>query len=92
MDLYDDIDTKPKTSQIDGWSSGIKMLQTQLAIKKAQLPKAKDTTKKPVNRFRFNYSPTQLLILAKPYLVNDTCRQLEIKEIAKFRGNYTYKK
>ncbi|XP_023296464.2 splicing factor 45 [Lucilia cuprina] len=48
MDLYDDIDTKPKTSQIDGWSSGIKMLQTQLAIKKAQLPKTKEPTKKPL--------------------------------------------
>lgn len=48
MDLYDDIDTKPKTSQIDGWSSGIKMLQTQLAIKKAQVPKAKEANKKPV--------------------------------------------
>lgn len=48
MDLYDDIDTKPKTSQIDGWSSGIKMLQTQLAIKKAQLPKNKEANKKPV--------------------------------------------
>ncbi|XP_037731457.1 splicing factor 45 isoform X3 [Drosophila subpulchrella] len=35
MDLYDDIDTKPRASQIDGWSSGIKMLQTQLAVKKA---------------------------------------------------------
>ncbi|KAI9577068.1 hypothetical protein GQX74_011148 [Glossina fuscipes] len=48
MDLYDDIDTKPKASQIDGWSSsGIKMLQTQLAIKKAQLPKPKEMPKKP---------------------------------------------
>lgn len=37
MDLYDDLDTKAKASQIDGgWSSGIKMLQTQLAAKKAQ--------------------------------------------------------
>ncbi|XP_070073552.1 splicing factor 45 [Drosophila takahashii] len=35
MDLYDDIDTKPRASQIDGWSSGIKMLQTQLAVKNA---------------------------------------------------------
>ena len=34
MDLYDDLD-KTKASQIDGWSSGIKMLQTQLAAKKA---------------------------------------------------------
>ncbi|XP_075151347.1 splicing factor 45 [Haematobia irritans] len=48
MDLYDDIDTKPKASQIDGWSSGIKMLQTQLAIKKAGLPKPRETAKKPV--------------------------------------------
>ncbi|CAD6996775.1 splicing factor 45 [Ceratitis capitata] len=46
MDLYDDIDTKPRASQIDGWSSGIKMLQTQLAIKKAQGPK--ELPKKPL--------------------------------------------
>ncbi|XP_005188119.1 splicing factor 45 [Musca domestica] len=45
MDLYDDIDTKPKASQIDGWSSGIKMLQTQLAIKKAT---TKEQPKKPL--------------------------------------------
>ncbi|XP_030377359.1 splicing factor 45 [Scaptodrosophila lebanonensis] len=44
MDLYDDIDTKPRTSQIDGWSSGIKMLQTQLAVK----TKAKEQIKKPL--------------------------------------------
>lgn len=50
MDLYDDIDAKPRASQMDGWSSGIKMLQTQLAVKKAQLPKpnARDPIKKPV--------------------------------------------
>lgn len=53
MDLYDDIDTKPRASQIDGWSSGIKMLQTQLAIKKAQGPK--EPPKKPVN-FAYLYS------------------------------------
>ncbi|EDX00757.2 splicing factor 45 isoform X1 [Drosophila yakuba] len=35
MDLYDGIDTRARSSQIDGWSSGIKMLQTQLAIKMA---------------------------------------------------------
>ncbi|XP_067625532.1 splicing factor 45 [Eurosta solidaginis] len=46
MDLYDDIDTKPRAGQIDGWSSGIKMLQTQLAIKNAQRPK--DVPKKPL--------------------------------------------
>ncbi|XP_055689354.1 splicing factor 45 [Lutzomyia longipalpis] len=34
MALYDDLDTKQKTDQIDGWSSGIKLLQTQLAVKK----------------------------------------------------------
>lgn len=51
MDLYDDIDAKPRASQMDGWSSGIKMLQTQLAVKKAQLPKpkARDPIKKPVS-------------------------------------------
>ncbi|SPP85537.1 splicing factor 45 [Drosophila guanche] len=47
MDLYDDID-KARASQIDGWSSGIKMLQTQLAVKKAQLPKPKEPIKKPL--------------------------------------------
>lgn len=35
MDLYDDLDTKQRAGQIDGWSSGIKLLQTQLALKKA---------------------------------------------------------
>ncbi|EDX15275.1 splicing factor 45 isoform X1 [Drosophila simulans] len=35
MDLYDGIDTRARSSQIDGWSSGIKMLQTQLAVKMA---------------------------------------------------------
>lgn len=51
MDLYDDIDAKPRATQMDGWSSGIKMLQTQLAVKKAQLPKPKpkDQIKKPVD-------------------------------------------
>lgn len=51
MDLYDDIDAKPRATQMDGWSSGIKMLQTQLAVKKAQLPKPKpkEQIKKPVH-------------------------------------------
>ncbi|XP_055707931.1 splicing factor 45 [Phlebotomus papatasi] len=35
MALYDDLDTKQRPDQIDGWSSGIKLLQTQLAVKKA---------------------------------------------------------
>lgn len=38
MDLYDDLDTKQRAGQIDGWSSGIKLLQTQLALKKAIAP------------------------------------------------------
>lgn len=38
MDLYDDLDTKQRAGQIDGWSSGIKLLQTQLALKKAVVP------------------------------------------------------
>lgn len=40
MDLYDDLDTKQRAGQIDGWSSGIKLLQTQLALKKAIVPPA----------------------------------------------------
>lgn len=64
MDLYDDIDTKPKASQIDGWSSGIKMLQTQLAIKKAQVPKPKEMAKKPVSRI------TKFIILILRYSIN----------------------
>lgn len=51
MDLYDDLDTKQRAGQIDGWSSGIKMLQTQLAIKKATLlPPKKELPKKPAVR------------------------------------------
>lgn len=38
MDLYDDLDAKQRPGQIDGWSSGIKLLQTQLALKKATVP------------------------------------------------------
>lgn len=38
MDLYDDLDAKQRAGQIDGWSSGIKLLQTQLALKKATAP------------------------------------------------------
>lgn len=49
MDLYDDLDTKQRAGHIDGWSSGIKMLQAQLAIKKATLPQPKkEPPKKPV--------------------------------------------
>lgn len=38
MDLYDDLDAKQRAGQIDGWSSGIKLLQTQLALKKSAVP------------------------------------------------------
>lgn len=38
MDLYDDLDAKQRPGQIDGWSSGIKLLQTQLALKKVTVP------------------------------------------------------
>lgn len=48
MDLYDDLDTKQRAGQIDGWSSGIKMLQTQLAIKKATNPQPRKEQKKPL--------------------------------------------
>lgn len=37
MDLYDDLDTKHRPGQIDGWSSSIKLLP-QLALKKAVAP------------------------------------------------------
>ncbi|KAH8421242.1 hypothetical protein KR009_006607 [Drosophila setifemur] len=56
MDLYDDIDTKPRVNQIDGWSSGIKMLQTQLAVKKAQ------PNKKPVRTYVVKKNTTRKLI------------------------------
>lgn len=50
MDLYDDLDTKQRAGQIDGWSSGVKLLQTQLALKKAVVtPSARrDLPKRPV--------------------------------------------
>lgn len=38
MDLYDDLDTKQRAGQIDGWSSGIKLLQSQMALKKTTAP------------------------------------------------------
>lgn len=48
MDLYDDLDTKQRGNQVDGWSSGIKLLQTQLALKKVNVPQAakKDLVKR----------------------------------------------
>lgn len=35
MDLYDDLDAKQR---IDGWSPGLKLMQTQMALKKANVP------------------------------------------------------
>lgn len=56
MDLYDDLDTKQRAGQIDGWSSGIKLMQTQLALKKpvAPMPARKDFFKRSTVRFSFN--------------------------------------
>lgn len=38
MALYDDLDTKQGPDKVAGWSSGIKLLQTQLQVKKAAQP------------------------------------------------------
>ncbi|XP_055637856.1 splicing factor 45 [Toxorhynchites rutilus septentrionalis] len=38
MALYDDLDTKQGPEKVAGWSSGIKLLQTQLQVKKATQP------------------------------------------------------
>jgi splicing factor 45 len=37
MALYDDLDAKQGSDKVGGWSSGIKLLQSQLAVKKASL-------------------------------------------------------
>lgn len=50
MDLYDDLDTKHRPGQIEGWSSGIKLLQTQLALKKVPPPPRKDIPKRSTVR------------------------------------------
>ena len=34
MSLYDDLDSKQSAEKVDGWSSGIKLLQQQLVAKK----------------------------------------------------------
>lgn len=62
MDLYDDLDTKQRPGAIDGWSSGVKLLQTQLALKKATVPLAnhrRDYTKRSaVNPSKHLATPT----------------------------------
>lgn len=57
MDLYDDLDTKQRAGQIDGWSSGVKLLQTQLALKKAVVPPVmkKEVPKRPTVIFVFGF-------------------------------------
>lgn len=52
MALYDDLDTKQvqRTDQIDGWSSGIKLLATQnqmIALKKKMTVPRKNTVSLP---------------------------------------------
>ena len=54
MDLYDDLDTKQRAGQIDGWSSGIKLLQTQLALKNISTPIRKDIPKRSTVRIYRN--------------------------------------
>ena len=49
MSLYDDFDTpKHRTDKVAGWSSGIKLLQSQLQLKKAATPHAKREQNKKV--------------------------------------------
>uniref|UniRef100_U5EYX1 Splicing factor 45 n=1 Tax=Corethrella appendiculata TaxID=1370023 RepID=U5EYX1_9DIPT len=50
MALYDDLDTKQESDKVSAWSSGIKLLQSQLAIKqKAVIQPAKNQIRKPSN-------------------------------------------
>ncbi|KAJ8687904.1 hypothetical protein QAD02_023699 [Eretmocerus hayati] len=49
MDLYDDFDKHRASEKVAGWSSGIKLLQSQLQLKKAAVPQGKrELTKKNV--------------------------------------------
>lgn len=41
MSLYDDFDKPRTTDKVAGWSSGIKLLQSQLQLKKAAIPQGK---------------------------------------------------
>lgn len=49
MALYDDLDTKQGPDKVAGWSSGIKLLQSQLQVKKAAQPiiQPKNALRKP---------------------------------------------
>lgn len=47
MSLYDDLDTlRQKSDEVAGWSSGIKLFQSQLQLKKATSSTKRDGTKK----------------------------------------------
>lgn len=44
MSLYDDFDTRERAEKVAGWSSGIKLLQSQLQLKKATIAQPKKDT------------------------------------------------
>lgn len=58
MALYDDLDTKTPAEKVAAWSSGIKLMQQNLAIKARQMP---PTNKRPPVR-----NLTMLKIITKP--------------------------
>lgn len=50
MSLYDDLDVKTRaTENVSGWSSGIKLLQSQLQLKKAAVTQAKRDQQRKVS-------------------------------------------
>ncbi|XP_017783805.1 PREDICTED: splicing factor 45 [Nicrophorus vespilloides] len=50
MSLYDDLDVKTRTTEnVSGWSSGIKLLQSQLQLKKAAVTQPKRDVQKRVS-------------------------------------------
>lgn len=82
MDLYDDLDTKQRAGQIDGWSSGIKLLQSQLALKKTAVPP--QTRKDHVKRStvnKKNKSDVFMLFSIHFSLIDScTCYAIKIKK------------
>lgn len=50
MSLYDDLDVKTRTTEnVSGWSSGIKLLQSQLQLKKAAVTQPKRDQQRKVS-------------------------------------------
>lgn len=50
MSLYDDLDVKTRaTENVSGWSSGIKLLQSQLQLKKAAVTQPKRDQQRKVS-------------------------------------------